>query len=419
MEKLTLKDTRFVNESGKEVILHGLNVLQRQRENNHFYPGFEKAFGYFRRSGFNLLRFGIFWDGAEPEPGQVDMEYLRKVKDIVNLAEENGIYILLDMHQDLFAQKFIDGAPDWACLDEGLPHPEHCKLWYEAYLQSDAIIRAADNFWANKPASDGVGLLDHYAAMWGKIAEALDGCGNIIGFEPMNEPFMGSLARESFGAATMKMMEKYPAFDMNHSETIPPEQAGEFMALVSERLLEFDRTVLMDFYRRMEKAIRPHSEKAIVTGGNIYCSTDVPTGIGRLTNGPQIYAPHGYDSVVDSDRYEAFSKENVERLYAGKRQTQERLGLPTIAADPNFSALCRAYPMETAGTLRKYHYDRRAREYAMDFDSDGGESRLYLPFEPRKFVCPQELSTSLEPLGDGRYICRIQAPAGPVSLAIR
>lgn len=136
MEKLTLKGTRFVNESGKEVILHGLNVLQRQRENNHFYPEFEKAFGYFRRSGFNLLRFGIFWDGAEPEPGQVDMEYLRKVKNIVNLAEENGIYILLDMHQDLFAQKFIDGAPDWACLDEGLPHPEHCKLWYEAYLQS-------------------------------------------------------------------------------------------------------------------------------------------------------------------------------------------------------------------------------------------------------------------------------------------
>lgn len=295
--------------------------------------------------------------------------------------------------------------------------------------------------------------------MWGKIAEALDGCGNVIGFEPMNEPFMGSLARESFGAATMKMMEKYPAFDMNHPETIPPEQAGEFMALVSERFLEFDRTVLMDFYRRMEKAIRPHSGKAIVTGGNIYCSTDVPTGIGRLTNGPQIYAPHGYDSVVDSDRYEAFSKENVERLYAGKRQTQKRLGLPTIAAewgafpsreftndlidhmnsiiernlwgsayceyhpgmeeDPNFSALCRAYPMETAGTLRKYHYDRRAREYAMDFDSDGSESRLYLPFEPREFVCPQELSTSLEPLGDGRYICRIQAPAGPVSLAIR
>lgn len=29
MEKLTLKGTRFVNESGKEVILHGLNVLQR------------------------------------------------------------------------------------------------------------------------------------------------------------------------------------------------------------------------------------------------------------------------------------------------------------------------------------------------------------------------------------------------------
>lgn len=29
MEKLTLKGTRFVNESGKEVILHGLNVLAK------------------------------------------------------------------------------------------------------------------------------------------------------------------------------------------------------------------------------------------------------------------------------------------------------------------------------------------------------------------------------------------------------
>ena len=40
MEKLTLKGTLLVNESGKEVILHGRNVLQRQRENNHYYPEF-------------------------------------------------------------------------------------------------------------------------------------------------------------------------------------------------------------------------------------------------------------------------------------------------------------------------------------------------------------------------------------------
>lgn len=73
----------------------------------------------------------------------------------------------------------------------------------------------------------------------------------------------------------------------------------------------------MDFYRRMERAIRKHSEKPVVTGGNIYCSTNLPTGIQRLGSA-QIFAPHGYDTVVDSDRYDNFSRENVERLYAEK-----------------------------------------------------------------------------------------------------
>lgn len=427
MEQLKLQGMKFVTESGKEVILHGVNVLCRERDNGHFYPGFENAFPFFRKMGFNLIRFGIFWDGAEPEPGKLDYGYLEKVKRYVKLAAENGIYVLLDMHQDLFAQKFIDGAPDWACLDEGLPHPENCKLWYEAYLESDAIIRAADNFWANKPAEDGVGLLDHYAAMWKEIARTFDGCPNVIGFEPMNEPFMGSLARAAFGDATMKMTEENPAFDLAKPELIPPEQAAEFMGLVAAKFLEFDRTTLMDFYRRMERAIRRHSGKPVVTGGNIYCSTDVPTGIERLETA-QIYGPHGYDSVVDSDRYESFSKENVERIYLHKRQDQERLGLPTIASewgafpsrdftndlirhmngivekylwgsayceyrpgmedDPNFTALCRAYPVETAGELMSYHYDEEAWRFTMTFRAEkGGETKIFLPFAPNIVSC--------------------------------
>ena len=67
MEKLYLKDLSFVNESGREVILHGLNVLCRGRETGHIYPELEKAFPWFRKMGFNLLRYGIFWDAAEPE----------------------------------------------------------------------------------------------------------------------------------------------------------------------------------------------------------------------------------------------------------------------------------------------------------------------------------------------------------------
>jgi len=461
MEKLKLAGTKFVNESGRQVILHGVNVLDRGREHGHIYPELESAFPFFRESGFNLIRFGIFWDAAEPEPGRVDMDYLARVKRLVDLAGEHGIYVMIDMHQDLFAQKYIDGAPDWACLDEELHHPENCQLWYQAYLESDAIIRAADNFWANKPAADGVGLLDHYAAMWEQIAGALDGCSNIIGFEPMNEPFMGSLARESFGADTGAMMQKYPGFDMTRPDTIPPQQAAEFMGLVAERFLDFDRTTLMDFYKRMQKAIRRQSQKPIITGGNIYCSTDIPTGIERLDDGLQIYAPHGYDSVVDSDRYESFSRENVERLYAGKRQSQERLGLPTIAAewgafpsrdftndlirhmngiiekylwgsayceyhpgmerDENLSALRRAYPMETAGELLSYHYDWQSPALTVTYEAEeNGESVLYLPFTPKLLESGSPVSYRIEPLGGESCLCRVSAKrAGKVTLKVR
>ncbi len=450
MEKIRLQGTRFVNESGKQVLLHGENVLCREASLGHFYPCFEEtAFPYFRRMGFNLLRFGIFWHGVEPEPGRIDHAYLARVKQIVRRAEDFGIYIILDMHQDLFAQKYGDGAPDWACLDEGLPHPEHCDLWYEAYLSSDAIIRAADNFWANKPAADGTGLLDHYAKMWEVIAETFADCRNVSGFEPMNEPFMGSLARESFGLATMQMMQKDPSFDLSRPETIDPETQAAFMEIVSRRFLEFDRTILMDFYRRIQAAVRKHSDIPVVTGGNIYCSTDIPTGIERLSDGLQIYAPHGYDSVVDSDRYDAFSKDNVERIYQHKREAQDRLQLPTIVGewgafpskdftndlirhmngileknlwgdtyceyrpgqenDPHFTALCRAYPMEISGTLLSYHGE--ADRLVLDYDAVPGESKVFLPFLPKEYPFDRIDGTAC--------ICTLPSAEGRVHMEIR
>ena len=450
MERITLKGTRFVNESGKEVLLHGENILCRDASLGHIYPGLvETAFPYFRRMGFNLVRYGIFWNAVEPAPGRISREYLAKVKYLVQKAEESGLYVFLDMHQDLFAQKYIDGAPDWACLDEGLPHPEHCSLWYEAYLQSDAIIRAADNFWADKPAADGVGLLSHYEAMWEVIAETFADCGNVIGFEPMNEPFMGSLARESFGAAAMHMAQKGIPFDLAHPEKITPEAQAEFMGIVAERFLQFDRTTLMDFYERIRRAVRKHSDKPLVTGGNIYCSTDIPSGITRLSDGLQIYAPHGYDAVVDSDRYNAYNKDNVARLFQHKRMTQEALQLPVIIGewgafpsreftndlirfmnrileenlwsdtyceyrpgqetDPNFSALCRAYPMEISGVLKSYHAE--ADSLTLSYDAVPGESRVYLPFLPAEY--PYEI------LSGTSCICTLPSAEGPVQLTIR
>lgn len=428
MERILIKGMDFQTPDGKQVLFNGINVVCKDRAQGYIFPDLDKSFRAFERMGFNLIRFGIFWDGVEPEPGKYDMDYLSRVRDAIGLAEKYGLYVIVDMHQDLFARKFMDGAPDWATLDEGAYHPEGCTMWYDAYLQSEAIIRAADNFWADKAVEDGMGVLTHYEKMWEQIAQYLDGCENIIGWEPMNEPFMGSLARNAFGFATERMKERNPQFDLAHPEKISLEEQAAFMEIVTEQFQEFDRTTLMDFYRRMHKAVKKHSEKPLVTGGNIYCSSTVCTGIGRLSadkesQGCQIYAPHGYDSVVDSDRYESFSRENVERLYADKRRSQMELQLPLIVGewgafpskpftnglirhmngiletrlwssaywdyqpkreeDENFSSLCRAYPAETAGRLMAYHYDEEGKAFEMTFEAAEGESRIYCPFIPQ------------------------------------
>ena len=296
-------------------------------------------------------------------------------------------------------------------------------MWFDAYLRSDAIINAAEHFWNNDKAEDGIGLIDHYADMWGYIAEKLAGCENIIGYEPMNEPFMGSLARNTFGMAAAKTREKYPEFDFTTMQGVTPESQAYMSRIVGDAFVEFDKNTLMPFYQRMYDVLRTRTTAALATGGNIYCSANFPSGIGRVSGADgeesrQIYAPHGYDSVVDSDRYENFSRENVENLFAMKREEQERLGLPVIVGewgafpskdftdklidhmngilekylwssaywqylpgmekDSNYDALKRAYPARIDGELRSYHYDRSKQEFSVTWK--GKELLCYVPF---------------------------------------
>ena len=315
------------------------------------------------------------------------------------------------------------------------------------------MIRAADNFWRNAPATDGVGLLDHYEAMWEMLAGYFDPCENVIGFEPMNEPFMGSLARAAFGEAAMRTAAQFPDYDPTNPLAMSAEQGAFYMCVVSEKLMGFDKETLMPFYRRIQKAVERVSEKPLITGGNIYSSSTIPTGIERLDErGNQIYAPHGYDAVVDSDRYESFSKANVEALFADKRRSQTELGLPAIIGewgafpskpftnelirhmngileqylwnstywqwmpgleyDPNYSDLSRAYPMVTAGELRAYHYDAESKTLSLCYEARGnGVSTLYCPFIPSSIESSAPVAAEIEKISNAACTVRIRAEA--------
>ena len=149
--------------------------------------------------GFNVIRLGIIWDGLEPEPGVYNDSMFQCLDERIGWAGENGLYVILDMHQDLYSVQFSDGAPDWATLTDDQPHYTGA-VWSDAYLISPAVQTAFDNFWNNTPASDGVGIQDHYANLWKYIAERYADEPAVIGYDLMNEPFIGIEASNFFPA---------------------------------------------------------------------------------------------------------------------------------------------------------------------------------------------------------------------------
>ncbi len=449
MERIKVSGDLFVNESGRQVLLQGINFVCKEKEMGYLWPEHERVFAWFAESGFNLVRLGIFWDAVEPRPGVYDDGYLEKISCVISDAERENLYVLVDMHQDLWSVLYGDGAPKWATLTDGAEHPTDCAMWFDAYLRSEAIINAADHFWKNDPAEDGIGLMDHYAATWEYIAKNLDGHNNVIGYEPMNEPFMGSLARNTFGIAGRKTKEKFPEFDFAAMQGIAPESTAYMTEIVNQAFMEFDKDTLMPFYQKMNDAIRQYTDIALVTGGNIYCSANFKTGISRVRDvdkepeTQQIYAPHGYDSVVDSDQYENFSQENVNALFADKRAAQERLNMPVIVGewgafpsreftgkliedmngilerylwssaywqylpgmetDGNFSALKRAYPVETDGELKAYHYDRIGKKLEVTWK--GREVLCYVPFKEAEFDGGDNVKAEVtRHFSDGSYV---------------
>jgi endoglycosylceramidase len=68
------------------------------------------------------------WSGVEPEPQKYNVTYLNVMKNIIELLESHGIYVLLDMHQDVLSNRTggYDGIPSWL-YDRFSPPIHSCK----------------------------------------------------------------------------------------------------------------------------------------------------------------------------------------------------------------------------------------------------------------------------------------------------
>lgn len=355
-----IKDQRFLDPSGQEMIFHGLNLVNKNPEENYLGPKDKEAIEKIRSWGFNCVRLGVIWDGLEPEPGIFDEDYLRGLDDRIRWAAENDLYVLLDMHQDLYSVLYSDGAPEWATLPGDQPHVTG-EIWSQSYFISPAVQTAFDNFWKNAPAPDGTGIQDHFIDAWRQVAERYKDQNHVIGYDLMNEPFMGSGAGQIMPA----MLKAYAELLVSEGQVPTPswEELAEMWTSEKERntvyeklsdpekfrviadaiypvQAPFEKEVLMPFYQKCRDAIRevdPHH--IIFIEHAIFSNSGALTGIEPLFNekGERdtlvAYGPHGYDLVTDTKNQAASSLERVRFIFDRIKQNADRLDMPVLVGE--------------------------------------------------------------------------------------
>jgi len=351
---------RLLDASGKPLLLHGINVANKSPQEGYVGDIGPSDFATIRSWGMNCIRLAIFWDGLEPQPGHIDEAYLERIAQRVEWAKAQGLYVLLDMHQDLYSVRFSDGAPVWATLDEGKQYTPGA-VWSDAYYSSPAVQAALDHFWANSAAPDGVGLQDHYARVWQRVAQRFQAEPAVLGYDLMNEPFPGRDASRLLQAVLQRLSEllavrlgtQAPSTEALFTMEGTPQGRRQITAWLKDKALftgmlepaapimqEFECDRLMPMYARVYKAIRAVDSRHILfLEPAMSANLGVPSALAPLRDAAgirdpqQAYAPHGYDIVTDTHSLDLASNDRVAIIFHRHGEMARKLRMPMLVGE--------------------------------------------------------------------------------------
>lgn len=248
------------DEEGRALLLRGVNLAGAHKVAPYFsfhtLADFERVRDEW---GMSSVRFLMTWAAIEPERGRFDEDYLDAVAERMEWARAAGLYVVLDMHQDVYGEGFAagggDGAPRWTCDEENyetfVPNPSQ---WFYNYVSAQ-VTACYDHFWNDEA------LQGEYIEAWRRVAERLSGYDDvIIGFDPINEPYWGSQLPTAF----------------------EPDKLQSFY----EALVPKVREVRPDWVAFLE----PASSRNL----------GLPTGLQKMPFKDVVYAPHSYDRDAES-----------------------------------------------------------------------------------------------------------------------
>lgn len=269
----------IVNDMGQVVILRGVNMVSRTKQSPEEVGFDTHSVDFLKERGFNVVRLGVNWSSVEPKPGEYNTAYLDSIKRTIRLLAKSGIYSLVDFHSGLYGEAFQgDGAPAWATVKGGTSAPDlGFPLNYfggPIYNCRTDIDVALDAFWRNDTIS-GMGLQDHYAKMLNYVVRYLkDEGSNILGYDLMNEPAMGSDWHQAF--------------------------KGFYPPNFYKGARDFDEKTLTRFYRKIIPAVQKADAETIVWyEPNMLHGLGAPSYLGKLGFKNIGMTFHNYDKRSD------------------------------------------------------------------------------------------------------------------------
>lgn len=142
--------------------------------------------------GFNSVRLPLSWSLLEPERGRINQMYVDRIAQVVDWARGQGMYVIIDMHQNAYSRftgpgpgvdlSQLSGAPKWATITDRLPSR---VIGGQRELNA-TVFEAATNFWYNRD-----GIQDEYIATVASLVKRFKDDSAVAGFSVFNEPWPG------------------------------------------------------------------------------------------------------------------------------------------------------------------------------------------------------------------------------------
>ncbi|MCR5150721.1 MAG: cellulase family glycosylhydrolase [Clostridiales bacterium] len=484
MDRISVDQMNFVDSVGRTRIFNGMNIDDKLIGDVFRYNLDEDFFEKYVSNGFNLIRLAVQWANIEPCPGVYNETYLMSIDNIFRLAERYGVYILLDMHQDLFSGfngvGGGDGAPDWACLTDGIKPKPYRFVWAEAYMFGKWVHNCFDHFW-NNDKFDGQGLQDRYTDLWQMLASRYGESPALFGYDLFNEPAPGSSAkkmilrlalsgvRQALTSKKIKRLSILSALFKKDSklllDSFPGDVIRDIVNKIDKYEKEFDLKYYSPFLNKIASSIRKVTPDGIfVIEQPYFCNIGVrfsaePIEVNGKREPLQCFAPHAYDITVDTPLYKYADTGRVKAFFNEMRNSQLRLSVPAIVGEwggcsdnkdtswfghadelldyfdsnqwgqlywdyhgddmdaPLMQMLGRTYPVAVAGDILRYGRDSGHRTFTLEYESDGVNETVIYAHCPCTVNCNGK-ARIIKSYHDGASLIGIEAGKGKTAVVL-